>query len=169
MAGADFAASGDALAPIFEQVGQRVTEMVGNVGDAFTENFAKAAPVFDTQEEQDRLQEVGRKIAERARLNAENQPAKPVQATVPQATPPSFGSDKAGARLAPGLFASAVNLIMGRSANELILDESKKQTSKLESIDRRLGEMNRTLEKPPPQRAVAAAPVLPFDTVPRFA
>jgi hypothetical protein len=72
-------------------------------------------------------------------------------------------------RVAPGLFASAVNLIMGRSANELILDESKKQTAKLDSIDRKLGDMNRNLEKPPSQRAVVAAPVMPFDTVARFA
>lgn len=170
MAGDDFAASGDALTPVFDQVSQRITEMFGNVADAFTDNFANAATIFDTQEEQDRLQDVGRQIAERARLNAENQPPKAVQSAAgsPTATPP-VGSGGDSARVAPGLFASAVNLIMGRSANELILDESKKQTTKLESIDRKLGELNRNLERPAPQRAVVAAPVMPFDNVARFA
>ena len=170
MAGDDFAASGDALTPIFDQVGQRISEMFGNVADAFTDNFANAATIFDTQEEQDRLQDAARQVAERARLNAENPNPKAAQSPAGSPTPaPPVGSSGEGSRVAPGMFASAVNLIMGRSANELILDETKKQTGKLESIDRKLGELNRNLERPTPQRAVVAAPVMPFDTVARFA
>lgn len=169
MAADDFAASGDALAPIFDQVGKRITETFGNVADTFTDNFTNAATIFDTQEEQDRLQDVGRKIAERAHLNAENLPPKSNQTNAPQ-SPQTLGTAGSGGnRVGPGLFASAVNLIMGRSANELILDESKKQTTKLESIDHQLGEIKRNLDRPAPQRAVVAAPVMPFDTIARFA
>jgi hypothetical protein len=170
-ADSDFAAGGQQLDPIFERVGQRISETFDNVADAFTDNFRRAATIFDTKEERDRLRDVRRQIAERARINAENQPPKPAKPDAPRLMLPPDSSETGGggARVAPGLFASAVNLIMGRSANELILDESKKQTSKLESIDRQLGEMNRNLERPAAQRAVVAAPVMPFDTVARFA
>ena len=77
--------------------------------------------------------------------------------------------DSGKTRATPGLFASAINLIMGRSANELILDESKKQTAKLDAIDKKLGDMNRKLDKPVAPRAVTAAPVMPFDMTARFA
>jgi hypothetical protein len=58
---------------------------------------------------------------------------------------------------------------MGRSANELILDESKKQTAKLDAIDKKLGDMNRKLDKPAAPRVVVAAPAMPFDMTARFA
>ena len=107
-------------------------------------------------------------MRERVQSSQVQAAAKPKLAVVPGVGGP-VNAEAGKTRVAPGLFASAVNLIMGRSANELILDESKKQTARLESIDRKLGEMNRNLEKPPPQRAVVAAPVMPFDTVARFA
>ncbi len=85
-------------------------------------------------------------------------------------TPKTVPMDETGkTRATPGLFASAINLIMGRSANELILDENKKQTAKLDAIDKKLGDMNRKLEKPAAPRAMTAAPVMPFDMTARFA
>lgn len=66
---------------------------------------------------------------------------------------------------APGALASAVNLIMGRSANELILDESKKQTGELQQIKRTLEQIRDKPQVTP--RSSVAAPV-PVDTVARF-
>jgi tape measure domain-containing protein len=159
----NYAAGSDAFAPVIDRVQQRIAETFENVAGAFQDNFSRAATIFDTSEEQGRLEEAARRVRERVQSNQAQAEAKPKAAAVP-------GNAESGkTRVAPGLFASAVNLIMGRSANELILDESKKQTARLESIDRKLGEMNRNLEKPPPPRAVMAAPVMPFDTVARFA
>lgn len=174
IAAADFTSGADAFAPLMERVQQRMGQTMENVADAFQDNFRRATTLFDTSEEQGRLDEAARRVRERVKTN-ESAAASQKPATTPAATanPAAAGTpvapDPGKLRVAPGLFASAVNLIMGRSANELILDESKKQTAKLESIDRKLGEMNRNLEKPPPQRAVVAAPVMPFDTVARFA
>lgn len=69
---------------------------------------------------------------------------------------------------APGALASAVNLIMGRSANELILDESKKQTSELQQIKRTLEQIRDKQPATTVKRVVTAAPVMPFDIVARF-
>lgn len=164
----NYAASSDAFAPVMDRVQQRIAETFENVGGVFQDNFSRAATLFDTAEEQGRLEEAARRVRERVRSDQTQDAAKPKAAVLPETS--GMGSADGGkTRVAPGLFASAVNLIMGRSANELILDESKKQTTQLQSIDRKLGEMNRNLEKQPPQRAVVAAPVMPFDTVARFA
>ncbi len=164
----NYATGSDAFAPVIDRVQQRIAETFENVAGAFQDNFSRAATIFDTSEEQRRLEEAARRVRERVQSSQAQAAAKPKAAAVPGAGGP-VNAEGGKTRVAPGLFASAVNLIMGRSANELILDESKKQTAKLEAIDRKLGEMNRNLEKPPPQRAVVAAPVMPFDTVARFA
>ena len=164
----NYATGSDAFAPVIDGVQQRIAETFENVAGAFQDNFSRATTIFDTSEEQGRLEEAARRVRDRVQANQAQAAAKPKATAVPGVN--GMGNAEVGkTRLAPGLFASAVNLIMGRSANELILDESKKQTAKLEAIDRKLGEMNRNLEKPPPQRAVVAAPVMPFDTVARFA
>jgi tape measure domain-containing protein len=164
----NYAAGSDALAPVVDRVQQRIAETFENVAGAFQDNFSRAATIFDTSEELGRLEDAARRVRERVQSSQVQAAAKPKAAAVPGVGGP-VNAEAGKTRVAPGLFASAVNLIMGRSANELILDESKKQTAKLDSIDRKLGEMNRNLEKPPPQRAVVAAPVMPFDTVARFA
>ena len=164
----NYAAGSDALAPVVDRVQQRIAETFENVAGAFQDNFSRAATIFDTSEEQGRLEDAARRVRERVQSSQVQAAAKPKLAVVPGVGGP-VNAEAGKTRVAPGLFASAVNLIMGRSANELILDESKKQTAKLDSIDRKLGDMNRNLEKPPSQRAVVAAPVMPFDTVARFA
>jgi hypothetical protein len=70
-------------------------------------------------------------------------------------------------RLAPGAFASAINLIMGRSAHELILDETKKQTVAQRQMVDQLRQINGKLT-PRPTSAATARPVMPVDTVARF-
>ena len=65
-----------------------------------------------------------------------------------------------------GSLAGAVNLIMGRSANELILDESKKQTGELQQIKRTLEQIRDKPATASPNRVTAAA--MPVDTTARF-
>jgi hypothetical protein len=69
--------------------------------------------------------------------------------------------------LSPGSFASAINLVMGRSANELILDETKKQTETQRQMAGELKQINEKLT-PRPGNASPAAPVPLVDTVARF-
>jgi len=54
---------------------------------------------------------------------------------------------------------------MGRSANELILDENKKQTTELQQI--RQG-INRLVDKAPSGAAPPPAVARPIDLIPRF-
>ena len=56
---------------------------------------------------------------------------------------------------------------MGRSANELILDETKKQTEAQRQMAGELKQINEKLT-PRPQKGATAVPVLPVDTVARF-
>ena len=65
-----------------------------------------------------------------------------------------------------GSLAGAVNLIMGRSANELILDESKKQTNELQQIKRTLEQIRDKPATAAPNRVTVAA--IPVDTTARF-
>ena len=165
---ANYAAGGDAFAPVMERVQRRIADTFQNVAGAFQDNFNRAATLFETAGGHGRRGAAARRVRQRGQSSQE-QAAGQAKSAVAPAAGGAVNAEAGKTRIASGLFASAVNLIMGRSANELILDESKKQTAKLESIDRKLGEMNRNLEKPPPQRAVVAAPVMPFDTVARFA
>ena len=59
------------------------------------------------------------------------------------------------------------NLVMGRSANELILDETKKQTETQRQMAGELKQINEKLT-PRPGNASPAAPVPLVDTVARF-
>ena len=168
MANNNFNSGTDQLSPAMEAAQKRMAETLTNVGQRFAQNFQKAARVFETDDEKSRFSDAAKRISAQAQANA--QAVSKPEGTKTAITPKTVPMDDASkARATPGLFASAINLIMGRSANELILDESKKQTAKLDAIDKKLGDMNRKLDKPAAPRAVTAAPVMPFDMIARFA
>jgi len=50
----------------------------------------------------------------------------------------------------PGAVAGALNILFGRSANELILDESQKQTQQIQQTNRLLERIETTLKNPKP-------------------
>jgi tape measure domain-containing protein len=175
-AAGNFTKSGDQLTPAFEAAQQRLGEALGNLGGAFTEAYGNTRDLFDTSKESSALGEAAARLS--ARLAADEARAakeKEAQAAAAKAAPPAApptatasGATRGTARLAPGAFASAINLIMGRSANELILDETKKQTETQRQMAGQLKQINEKLT-PRPQTGTAAAPVLPVDTVARFA
>jgi len=165
-AAGNLARGGDQLAPAFETASRRIGETLTNIGDAFTDAYAGTRGLLDTSGEQaaigDAAERVRRRLAanEEARKNEPNEaPGTGTGAAAPTA---AVGS----ARLAPGSFASAINLVMGRSANELILDETKKQTETQRQMADELKEINEKLT-PPTGNATPAAPV-PVDTTARF-
>jgi hypothetical protein len=168
MAQDNFHSGTDQLSPAMEAAQKRMAETLTNVGQRFAQNFEKAAKVFETDDEKARLNDAAKRISAQAQANAQSV-AKPADTTSATPAKTLLMDDAGKTRATPGLFASAINLIMGRSANELILDESKKQTAKLDAIDKKLGDMNRKLDKPVAPRAVTAAPVMPFDMTARFA
>jgi hypothetical protein len=168
MAQDNFHSGTDQLSPAMEAAHKRMAETLTNVGQRFAQNFEKAAKVLETDDEKARLNDAAKRISAQAQANAQSV-AKPADTTSATPAKTLLMDDAGKTRATPGLFASAINLIMGRSANELILDESKKQTAKLDAIDKKHGDMNRKLDKPAAPRAVAAAPAMPFDMTARFA
>lgn len=166
----NFARSGDQLTPAFEAARQRMGEALGNLGGAFTEAYGQTNDLFDTSKEESSLGQAAARLS--ARLAAEEAKAKqkdaggspPPSGGTPGPATPTVGS----ARLAPGSFASAINLVMGRSANEMILDETKKQTETQRQMAGQLEQINEKLT-PRPQSGSPASPVPVVDMVPRFA
>jgi hypothetical protein len=177
-AAGNFAKSGDQLTPAFETAQRRLGEALGNIGGAFTEAYSNTGDLFDTSKESSALGEAAARLsarlaADEARAAKEKEAQAAATKAAKAATPaaPSVGTasgaTRGTARLAPGAFASAINLIMGRSANELILDETKKQTEAQRQMAGELKQINEKLT-PRPQKGAAAVPVLPVDTVARF-
>ncbi len=168
-----FSRSKDLLTPAWEAVQHRFGETIRNVGQSFSDTYENTGNLFDTSKQEAALAEAATRLSSRLAASeakarqlqaeakaAESEPA-PTPAAVPQAA-------KAAARLSPGTFASAINLVMGRSANELILDETKKQTETQRQMAGQLRQINEKLT-PRPQNGTPAAPVPVVDTVPRFA
>jgi len=172
-AAGNFAKSGDQLTPAFEAAQRRLGEALGNVGGAFTEAYGNTRDLFDTSKEESSIGQAAARLS--ARLAADE--AKAEQAKQAEAGASSAGSSPSpgpaaaaaggSARLSPGSFASAINLVMGRSANELILDETKKQTETQRQMAGELKQINEKLT-PRPGNASPAAPVPLVDTVARF-
>lgn len=166
-AAGNFAKSGDQLTPAFEAAQRRLGEALGNVGGAFTEAYGNTKDLFDTSKEESSIGQAAARLS--ARLAADEAKAKQAEAGASSAGSSPSPSTAAGgsARLSPGSFASAINLVMGRSANELILDETKKQTETQRQMAGELKQINEKLT-PRPSNASPAAPVPLVDTVARF-
>jgi tape measure domain-containing protein len=174
----NFAQSQDQLTPAFEAARNRFGQTLANLGEMFGDAFTATKDLLDTSGEKSALGQAAARIqARQAATGAEakaKEQAPPKAGTVGSSAPgpataPTAAAAKAGAvRLPPGAFASAINLIMGRSANELILDETKKQTETQRQMVTQLRQINGKLT-PRPASAAPAKPVLPVDTVARFA
>lgn len=166
----NFSNSADYLNPAFEAAQRRLGEALGNLGGAFTEAYGNTRNLFDTDKETSSIKQAAARLS--ARLAEDEAKSKQAEAGAPSAggssAPAPAGLAAGGsARLSPGSFASAINLVMGRSANELILDETKKQT---ETQRQMAGELKQINEKLTPRAGTStpAAPVPPVDTVARF-
>ena len=167
----NFASSGDQLAPAFETAQRRLGETLTKVGGAFSEAHEGTLDLFDTSKQESALGDAAARFQERlaageAKAKQLQDEAKGSEASAPAAAKPLGGGGSA--RLSPGAFASAVNLVMGRSANELILDESKKQTVAQQQMGDQLRQINDKLT-PRQTSNTPAAPVPVVDRVPRFA
>jgi hypothetical protein len=176
-AAGNFAESGDRLAPAFDQARERWRGTLDNVGGMFADAWESTGDLLGTSGEQAALAGAAARL--QARLAAEDAKAKTREQANPAKPPgnaapadgggPPPGQAAAGAvRLPPGAFASAINLIMGRSANELILDETKKQTEAQRQMVAELRQINGKLDARPASSA-PARPVPLVDTVARFA
>jgi len=162
---------GDRLAPAVATAQRRFADTLTGVAGAFRDAFAGTGDLFDTTKREAALDEAAARFRSRiAEGEAQVKQAEETASRAPAAPPaPSPAAAPGGkARLAPGAFASAINLVMGRSANELILDETKKQTEAQRQMAGQLREINEKLT-PRPERGRPAAPVPAVDTVARFA
>lgn len=128
-----FGAAGADLAPAMDAIIQRTIDQAVNIAKAFQDSFAGTENIFDTSDEMAKLQEAMQRIRERAeQIGAEAKDAAPVAAaakkgdgTKTEATP----LDRS-----PGLFASALNVLLGRSAAEISVEEAKRGNAILEEI-----------------------------------
>jgi len=159
----------DQLSPAFERVQQRLGEAMDKVAGTFGRAYEGTRDLLDTTRQETSLGEAAARF--QARLAAAEEKAKGAGAGAgrggPAAPPPPAAAMGGAARLAPGAFASAINLVMGRSANELILDETKRQTEIQRQVVEELEEINEKVT-PRPERGAPAAPVPAVDTVARF-
>ncbi len=164
--GADekLARGSDLLTPAFEAVQQQMGETFQNVGEVFTDVWNNLDDLMDTDGEESRLADAVLRMMDRmAQMDKKPEVSK---GGGPPPALASAGKMETG-RLATGAFASAINLIMGRSANEMILDETKKQTEMQQRMVSELQGLNQKMT-PTPQSSAPAAPVLAVDTVARF-
>ena len=177
-ASGNFAQSQDQLTPAFEAARNRFGQTLANVGEIFGDAFTATKDLLDTSGEKSALGQAAARL--QARQTAADAEAKAKEQTGskpgsagssapgPTAAPTAPAAKAGSVRIPPGAFASAINLIMGRSANELILDETKKQTETQRQMVAQLRQINGKLT-PRPTSAAPAKPVLPVDTVARFA
>ena len=106
-----------------------------------------------------KLQEAIARIRERAaQIGADAKDATAGTKFDAEKTAGDTADEKTKSVRAPGLFASAVNLIMGRSVNELLHEEAKKTNSILDKIEKNTASKNPT-----------TTPRVVADLTPRFA
>ena len=155
------AAAGYLEKPVTEAT-NRFAEAGANIADAFKRGYNDSANIMDASGEKARISDAIARINERAKQNQAQDDQNKKPATPPaQAIAPFEGQQRG----TPGALAAAVNLIMGRSANELLLDESKKQTTELQQIKQGI---NKLVDKQPPTPPAAPAVARPIDSTPRF-
>jgi len=141
---------------------KRFTDAGAKIADAFKRGYNDTGSIMDASGEKARIGEAIARINERAKKNQADadQNKKPAPGRTPEIAP--FEGQQRGS---PGALASAVNLIMGRSANELILDESKKQTTELQQIKQGI---NRLVDRQPSAAPAPPSVARPIDSTPRF-
>lgn len=156
------AKAGVQLAPSIAKAQERIAEAAHNVADAFAQGYKSADKMMDSDAEKTRIADAIARINERAKVNQAEDDKNKKPAAPPNQTITPFEGQQRGT---PGALAAAVNLIMGRSANELLLDESKKQTTELQQIKQGI---NKLVDKQPPTPPAAPNTARPVDSTPRF-
>ncbi len=156
-AGGAMSSAGQQLDPVIKEGMKQFDNFLKAMPGAFKEAFGKASEVFDTKEERGRMQQVLDGIQKRLAADAAKaaEVAKSVQAAAPE-----IPKVKENAIATPGMFASAVNLLMGRSPGELMVEEAKRQTALLQKIEQ-------NTSKPVQRPNVTQSK--PVDMTPRFA
>lgn len=129
------------FAPLGEQIAKIMRDGAVAAANAFHEQASKAG-VFDTSKEIDELSKLGTKIAAKI---SEVEAAK--LKSLPQILKPEAGDASAPkSRAGLGGFASAVNLVMGRSVHEQILTETQKQTEAIKQQTKATQETGKKLD-----------------------
>lgn len=129
-----FSAAGADLAPAVDAAMSRIGEAAANIAGAFQESFAGTAGIFDTTEDMENLRDAFGALQERAdEIAAEAKAAAPGTAAAAKGSE-GGKTEKTALERTPGLFASALNVLMGRSAGEVAVEEAKKSNALLETI-----------------------------------
>jgi hypothetical protein len=129
-----FSAAGADLTPAVDAAMSRIAEAAANIAGAFQESFAGTAGIFDTTEDMENLRDAFSVLQDRAEeIAAEAKAASPVT-TAAAKTGEGGKVEKTAMDRSPGLFASALNVLMGRSAAEVAVEEAKKSNALLETI-----------------------------------
>jgi tape measure domain-containing protein len=153
-AGISGASALDQLSPFLQQYGEGLRDGLGRIAEAAQDGFNNSSEIWDTSSEKAKNAEAQKRLEERQKaMAAVTQSAPKVAAAAQMATGGATAS--AGGR-AVGSLASAINLIMGRSANEMIYEEARKQTTVQKAMDDKLSTIAKNTAKPQtPARPIA--------------
>lgn len=155
----------DMMRPYLHGWQAQAAEAGKNIAGAFQRGYEGTDKIFDTSELSKGIGTLNQRV--RDRMQASKQDAASKEKSGATAAGPQAPVLPAVARhTRPGVFASAVNLLMGRSANELILDESKKQTQQMESMNRRLESIEKNTSN---QNKIKKPQDVRVEVVPKFA
>lgn len=139
--------AGTDLAPTFDALQKRSEEAFRNIWEAYKAGFGKTDQLFSTNEEKAAVEALAAKIAATyasVRKNAKD--------AAKEAAPGAGGALNFSAKTTtPGVFAQATNFLMGRSINEMQLEEAKSQTAQMLEMNSNLTEIakNTSNTKPP--------------------
>jgi len=155
-AGAAVGQGRDLISPVLGETASRLRESGDRLVGAFRAGFENTADIFATDAEKAALAGAAAKLAaSRAKLEDEKAAKAAAAAAKGKAAPTPTGIAAAGQAATQGLgrpvgrLASAINLIMGRSANELMYDEAKKQTAQQEQMNKTLSNIDRNTRPRP--------------------
>ncbi len=146
----DFATrSAGQLENTFAVISARLDEAAAKIFDAFKRGTG-TDDLFKTDAEKKAIADLLEKI--KAAQDALKAAAKKDEPAKKTGTNPEMNfAPRSGL---PGGFAQAVNFLMGRSINELILEENKSQTAALLDINSNLIDIGKNLGKPPEVKVV---------------
>lgn len=153
-AGISGAAGLDKLSPFLRQYGEGLRDSLGKITEAATNAANNSSKIWDTSAEELKNADAQKRLESRRKAMAAATQAA-AAAAKGKTSPTPTGIAAAGQAATQGLgrpvgrLASAINLIMGRSANELIYDEAKKQTAQQEQMNKTLNNIDRNTRPRP--------------------
>ena len=146
--------AGALLAPSVDKLLARAGASLDSVGAAFMRGFSGANDVFDTSKEMEKIQAASAAIATKQRRNSNRakEAAEQAGATAPAAGTSDASAGGALARNVSGAYAGAINLIMGRSVNTLLLEQAQTTNALLREVA-----ANTKTKPPAPVRPIVQA------------